>query len=316
MTRLGLIGIGTWGQRYSTTISKRSDCRIIAFAASSATSTGSIPGALRCATWREVLDLAISGDLDAVIAATTPANQAEIAAAAAMAGVPLLVEKPLGASPSDAEEVRRCFDRSARKAPIVVDYVHLFAPAYRGLKHLVETSEGGIASVIAIESEGSNRGPFRNWSPLLDYAPHDLAMCFDLLGLSAELRLVEATRSRSSSGGELFEARFQKGAATVVMRLGNGAVTKSRRFAVTVAGGRSIVYDDCLPHPTKLVDRGAAVAIDETLPLDAALTHFLVQQRLWAESGAPPFEGARWLELSVRVAEIIDTIERMVSDLH
>ena len=69
------------------------------------------------------------------------------------------------------------------------------------------------------------------------------------------------------------------------MTVGNGAETKARRFAVTLASGRTLVYDDCQPHPTKLVDEGAAVRVDETPPLDAALTHFLQQQRLWANQG-------------------------------
>ena len=169
MTRLGLIGLGSFGRRYQRTIAGRSDCRIDAFV--TRTGVASVPSASRCETWHALLDRVTRGDLDAVIAATTPSNQAEIAAAAATQGVPLLVEKPLGVIRSGAEMVRQCFDASVHKAPIVVDYVHLFAPAYRALKGLVDSASGGAASVSAIESNGSNQGalsqlvsPARLWS--------------------------------------------------------------------------------------------------------------------------------------------------------
>jgi predicted dehydrogenase len=305
MTRLGLIGLGAWGRRYERTIARRSDCRIDAFV--TRTGAASVPGASRCATWHDVLDRVTRGDLDAVIAATTPSNQAEIAAAAVAQGVPVLVEKPLGACRAAADKVRQCFDTSAHKAPIVVDYVHLFAPAYRALKGLVDLA-GGSTSVAAIVSNGSNRGPFRSWPPLLDYGPHDVALCLDLLGYNAEFRLAGVTPIRAGAEGELIEARFQLGAASILMTVGNGAETKVRRFAVTLATRRTLVYDDCQPHPTKLVDEGAAVRVDETAPLDATLTYFLLQQRLWAHEGPTGGEGARWLELSVRIAEILDAI--------
>src|SRR5262249_53697671 len=149
------------------------------------------PEAAHCVSWQALVAQAAAGELDGVVAATSPLHQAEVAAACAAQRVPLLVEKPLGLSRADVERVRSAFENAPRKAPLIVDYIHLWSPAFGKLQQLVYDA-GGPSDVVAIETAGFKRGPLRDFSSLYDYGSHDVAMALRLLGVDAEFRLRDA----------------------------------------------------------------------------------------------------------------------------
>jgi predicted dehydrogenase len=308
MKRLGLVGVGAWGRRVIDTIGARADCRVAAFARASARADLSIDGATACTDWRELVRRAEQGELDGVIAATTPPHQAEVARECATAGVALLVEKPLGFSASDVERISAAFERSPRKAPLVVDYIHLWAPAYGELKRRVEAC-GGRSRVAAISAEGCKLGPLRGWSSLYDYAPHELALSLDLLGVEAKFDLRSAKRLPGAAPQhELYDVRFELDGVPVHICVGNGAETRVRRFAVQRRDGAELVYDDTQPHASKLTDGGVPVAIDRGLPLDAVIGHFLHLIDAF-HAGRLATEAARaGLFLSARINAMLDAI--------
>ena len=174
--RLGLIGVGAWGRRYLETIARRQDCQVVAFARHTPGGGFSLAGAVPCESWRDLLGRAQDRALDGLVVATTPENQAEVAGAALAAGVPSLIEKPLGLSGAAAQDLCTALSRLPRKPPILINYVHLWAPSYRALRGLVREAQARGGKVTAIEAEGCSRGPFRGWSSLFDYGPHDLAL--------------------------------------------------------------------------------------------------------------------------------------------
>jgi predicted dehydrogenase len=110
-------------------------------------------------------------DLDAlVIAAPTTAHRA-IAMAALDKGLPLLVEKPLGASAAEAREIA---DRArAAGVPVQVGHVERFNPAVLELGRLL--GDGWLSTVYAIASRRA--GPFpariRDVGVTIDLATHD-----------------------------------------------------------------------------------------------------------------------------------------------
>jgi predicted dehydrogenase len=307
MIRLGLIGVGPWGQRYIERVRVRSDARIAALARGSSAAFEGISGVESCASWTALVRAAAEGALDGVIAATHPEHQAEVAIACAEAGVPLLVEKPLGLSAAAANAARRAFDGSARKAPLVVDYVHLWSLAFRCLQQQLERS-GGPAQIAAIESVGWNRGPFRTFSPIYDYGSHDIAMLLRLLGVGARLgRVVRDRVDTQDPRGELHQFHLELEGVPVELRLGNGASTKRRLLRVALRDGRDIIYDDTLAHPLKLMAAGKSIPVDERGPLDIVLDEFLQEIGLWRCGQAATIEH---LVLSERVNEIL---ERLIS---
>jgi predicted dehydrogenase len=305
--RLGLVGVGAWGRRYVDTISRRADCRIVAFARGSSGRDFALPGAIQHDSWQVLLERAQQGDLDGVIVAATPTLQADVGVAALSAGVPSLIEKPLGLSAGAVERVRDALRSAMRKPPIVVNHVHLWAPAYRQLQALVR--QGGVARVSSIESEGYSKGPFRGWSSLYDYGPHDIAMCLGLMGVDAPFVLEEVcARPPAEPQGTLLQARFKLGSAKSTIRVGNGGATKCRRFTATLSDGRTLVYDDLQPHPGKLLDSGRPVPVAPEMPLDQVLGDFLSQITLWMAGRFGGEQAAASLELSARVSSILDEI--------
>lgn len=308
MRRLGLIGVGAWGRRYIDTIRGRTDCCIAAFTRASARTEEGIEGATPIESWQMLVAAAAAGDLDGVIAATTPQHQAEVGLTCASLGVALLVEKPLGLSRADVERVRARHDQSEPKAPLLVDYIHLSAPAYAGLKQRV-ADVGGAGSIVGVSTEGYNSGPLRSWSSLYDYGPHDLSMTLGLLGTDASFSLRDARRMPASRAGcELFDVRFEMAGVPVHMRVGNDGATKARRFAVSMSGERDVVYDDTQPHPLKLVDGGEPVQVDEGSPLDAVVARFLEMIELWRAGQLSSEAAGASLALSARVNGILDEI--------
>jgi predicted dehydrogenase len=317
MKRLGLLGVGGWGKRYLETVARRSDCRIAAFARGSARQDVSVAGATACANWRDLVSLAAAGGLDAVIVATPPEVRVEIAEALVAARVPAVLEKPVALARAEVERLIARYVREAPGLPVLVDYVHLFAPAYRALaKRVREAAARGLVPV-RIDTVGGNRGPERGWSSLYDYGPHDLAMCLDLLGPTAPLALADARSTRASAeesdqepskAGEVFEASFRSGAVDVHIAVGNGFGEKQRRLTVTLPGPRTLVYDDVRPSPYTLLEDGAPVPVDATPPLDVLLGELIDLTDAWQRGAVEPAVAAAHLRLSLRVAESLDSI--------
>jgi predicted dehydrogenase len=307
--RLGLVGVGRWGRRYIETIGRRTDCRVVAIARRSRDEIDlPLPGVRRRQTWNDLVQDVTRGELDGVIVATEPRNQAEIAAACVAGGAPALLEKPLGLKAEEAEAVLRSARARGSNPPLMVDFIHLWAPAYRELKARVASDSKDAISHI--ESRGENRGPFRGWSAVHDYGAHDVAMCLDLLGRHAAFR-IDDTRWKKrvpGTGAGLLETDLALDGVAVSMRVGNEAEAKARRFTVTMRSGRTLVYDDLQPVERKLTDGGEPVEIDSVSPLDLVLTHFCGQIESWRRRELSTDAALEWLELSAAVSRILDAI--------
>jgi predicted dehydrogenase len=268
-----------------------------------------VPG-VRWQTWSDLVEDVTRGELDGVIVATEPRNQAEIAAACVASDAPALVEKPLGLNAEEAERVLRLASTRVSNPPLMVDFIHLWAPAYRELKARVTSNSADVISHI--ESQGENQGPFRGWSAVHDYGAHDVAMCLDLLGRRAEFRIDETRWKKRfpATGAGLLETNLALDGVAVNMRLGNEAEAKARRLVVSMRSGRRLVYDDLQPVGRKLTDDGVPVAIDSASPLDLVLTQFCGQIEAWRRRELSTDTALEWLELSAAVSRILDAIVR------
>lgn len=271
VVRLGLAGVGRWGQAYVRTIGTLDDARL-------ARTSGR--------DWRELID---PRQIDALIIATPPATHAEIALAAVRSGIPVLIEKPLALSAADARAVRD----AAKAAGVTawIGHTHLFSPAFRALKGLV-ARYGGVRE---IRGEAGNHGPYRtDVSVLWDWGPHDVAMCLDLMGCvpaSAACTVLERESERETVSIAL---SFPSGVpASIVV---SNAREKVRRFSVRCREA-TLVYDDLSPH--KLTVDGTPVAVGAELPLTVAVREFVA-----ALGGAEPDYAS--LELGVAVVETLE----------
>ena len=129
--RLGLVGAGRWGRNYLRTVARRDDAFVAAVASRNPDTARLIDARCRAYTdWQALLE----EKLDGVIIATTPATHLAIARRFGERGVAVLVEKPLCLDLGEAMAFRKAAEQY--RAPVLVDHLHLFSPAYRLLKQL------------------------------------------------------------------------------------------------------------------------------------------------------------------------------------
>lgn len=259
MVKLGLVGFGRWGQNYLGSVG---NVRIAELAAICKRDPSTVPASVRksvpvTTSLEQVLRKGARG----VIVATPPSSHREIACFFLERGVPVMLEKPVAETMEDAEAI---FEASEKhRAPVLVNHIHLFSPAFGKLRRIVEQW-----SPLALRSEAGADGPVRDYSALLDWGSHDVAMAMAVHGGSPDGAEIFKAETEL---GELYNVRLYFGDATADLNVGNGMASKARRFEAS-CGDRTAVYDDL--SEDKLVVDGVSVATYATPPLDEAVFMF------------------------------------------
>lgn len=148
--KLLLIGSGTWGSNFIKTCNELNISLTVG----------------NRDNWQELIE---SKEYQGVIIATPPNSHVDIAEYAFQHNLPCIIEKPLSLNLQDCERLYQY------NIPVIIDYIHLFSDNYQLIKQKIDPNK-----INKIISTGGNLGPFRNYSTLWDYAPHDLAMILDL----------------------------------------------------------------------------------------------------------------------------------------
>jgi predicted dehydrogenase len=130
---LGLIGLGRHGARYAKHLLEGvAGCHLAAVSRQDAKAGEQFAkehGVPYCADWRELL---AKPDVRALLVVTPPALNREICLAAAKAGKALLIEKPLGCTAREAEEMADA--AAAAGVPLMTAQTLRFTPVLRRLK--------------------------------------------------------------------------------------------------------------------------------------------------------------------------------------
>ena len=239
VVNVGLLGAGAWGQHFITAIDNHPDVRLAAVASrNSATPSLVDPACAVVGEWRELV--AMEG-IDGVIVATPPSTHAEIATAALEAGRPPLVEKPLAMDVAEAETLSLLSGELG--VPVLVDFIHLFNPAWPALKARLDD----IGDVLHLHGVAGRVGPFRvDTPPLWDWAPHDLALALDLAGELPEVVSARRTSAADTDDGygEVVDIRLDfPGGLRADLTVGNLLRERTRTVTVTGRDG-SLFYDD------------------------------------------------------------------------
>ena len=280
-------GLGTWGRNHVRTLSCFKNIKV-------ETATRQ--------NWKELISRKPSG----VIICTGPEQHVEIALEAVRHAVPVLIEKPVSLNLVAARQLNDAVTK-ANFSPVLVNNIHLFSPAYEKLVELVRLS----GPVTRIFSMGSNWGPFRDYSSLYDYGPHDISMCLYLLN---ETPRIYATSVRNIKlphpfwhGAKVitderpqlfgFGLGFKDCKARV--QVGNGSIKKFRYFEVRTQDD-TIIYDDTAAE--KLTLNGRAVMIVNTNPLESVLDRFIMSINGYRDDRFG-------MELNLKVMETLQTIE-------
>jgi len=205
--RFGVIGC-KWGLNYIRTITQHPEWEVAQVVRASGKA---LPEPFeRIPVSQDAGDL-ITGltPCDAIIIATPTATHYPLATLCIEKRIPVLIEKPLCFSPSEAARLIELADHNRITA--WVDHTHLYDQSYRTFKHHV-----GQSRILGINTRAGNRGPFRiDTTPSWDWLPHDIAMILDLVGLfPSEIQGELLERARLPEGiGEThrFTMRFTNG---------------------------------------------------------------------------------------------------------
>ena len=185
--RLGLIGLGTMGRNHLRLLSARDDARLVAVADPVAASVEAAASSSGAQAYAEPLAMLAEAELDAVVVASPTTTHHPLALAALERGIAVLVEKPLAATPDEADDLVTAAERGG--VPLQVGHVERFNPAVLELGRLLDT--GWLSTVYAITSRRA--GPFpdriRDVGVTMDLATHDV----DILSFVAAERPIRVT---------------------------------------------------------------------------------------------------------------------------
>jgi UDP-N-acetylglucosamine 3-dehydrogenase len=170
--RVGLIGLGAMGRNHLRLLGAREDAELVAI-------SDPLPEVLEAATattqakgYLDPQEMLASADLDAIVIASPTTTHLALGLAALGRGVVPLIEKPLAATPEEADELVRVSADTG--VPIQVGHVERFNPAVLELGRLLD--QGWLSTVYAITSRRA--GPFpariRDVGVTIDLATHDV----------------------------------------------------------------------------------------------------------------------------------------------
>jgi len=298
---LGLIGAGPWGRNYIKTIAGLDGVRLSRLASRNPESPALAGTGCRISEdWREML---AAGDLDGVIVATPAIVHAEITLAALDHDLPVLVEKPMTLSASEAEAVLSA--ARSKDAIVRVDHIHLYSAAWEALKREARA----LGPLSAISTVAGKWGPFNRDAPVLwEWGSHDVAMCLDLAGRPPgktaarviERRPVEQGPDRGEGVALALELDF--GGVTAKIAVSDLYQDANRLFTASFEGGE-LIYDDTTPEKLRLKttprDPGGTFKLGPGTPLERAVLGFCAAVR----KGIPDYDDAALGRDVVKVLE-------------
>lgn len=270
---LGLVGCGAWGWRYIPSALEVGNAKVGYVARVSERSMaderirGHLAGVVQPKDWRTLASCVVDG----VVVATPPESHEEICTYFLERGIPVMVEKPMALSVGAALAIKEAAKKSG--APLLVNNVHLFAPAYEVLRDKVHALSGKRFRVYA---RAGSSGPHRSYSALWDYGPHDVAMCLGLgLGNPTSVTCMRMPDEFGCVhvGAQRFDMTVGFGRHEANVQVWNGAPPKQRHFEV-ICDGTRLVYDELEPSGALLRCNNRPVTVSPEKPLTRAVRAF------------------------------------------
>ena len=242
--RVGLIGLGSMGRNHLRVLADLPDVRLVAV-------SDPEPGALETAAadsgaeaFADPMSMLSSSDLDAVIIAAPTTTHLPLALAAIEFGIAVLVEKPLAATPAEADRIVTAASASGAP-PVQVGHIERFNPAVLELERLLRS--GWLSTVYAITSRRA--GPFpariRDVGVTFDLATHDVDILCAIAGERPERVSAETAKRIHADREDLLFGLMSFPSGTVAM-LDVDWLTPAKRRQLTVVGEEGMFELDYL----------------------------------------------------------------------
>ena len=258
--RFGVIGWGYWGPKIARNLESLPHAMVTYVADTDARrlSTFGInqPWVQTTTHIEDIFD----SDVDAIVIATPVSTHFQLAREALLHGKHVLVEKPLTASVSEAEELVALAQEQQRV--LMVGHTFVYNSAVNELRKLVQGGE--LGKIYSIEAERVNLGLFRHdINVIWDLAPHDISILLYLLDKKPERIKVQAHANVQPHIEDVahLDLEFADGMNAHV-HVSWLHPCKIRRVTV-IGDARMVVYDDTNPaEMIKVYNKGADVHAD------------------------------------------------------
>lgn len=171
--KVAVVGVGALGRHHARILASLDDVELVAVADPNGVQARAIAEQHGCdwtTDFRELLDR-----VDAVSIAVPTFAHREVGAACLHAGLPVLIEKPLAATVSDARSLVELAER--KKLPLAVGHVERFNPTYQRVK-----AEAGRPRYIRTERVSPFAFRSTDIGVVHDLMIHDLDLVLDLTG--------------------------------------------------------------------------------------------------------------------------------------
>jgi predicted dehydrogenase len=322
--RVGVVGLGYWGPNLARNFDRLPDTELAWICDGSDQARDrwarEFPAA-HVAT--DVDELLADPDLEAVAVATPVPTHAELGARVLQAGKHCFVEKPLGQSVDEAQEVAE----AARAADRVLMVGHLleYHPGVEKLKELADSGE--LGDIRYVYSNRLNLGQLRaDENALWSLGAHDVSVVLRLAGEEPhECRAVGQSYMREGIEDVVFcYLRFPSGLAAH-LHLSWLDPHKERRLTV-VGSQRMATFDDMeIERKVTVYDKGFdedfssygeyiartgdvwSPRVSNEEPLRIECRHFAERVR----DGAPPRSG---VEAGMRVVRVLEALQQSLRE--
>jgi UDP-N-acetylglucosamine 3-dehydrogenase len=247
VTRLGLIGRGSWGRNIERTLLSFRDVSLVVV------ERGEPP----------------RRDLDGILVATPSETHADVALPYIEAGIATFIEKPMVTSVADAHRIQEAAIGS--RGAVFVGHIQRYNPAFLVLLELLPAI-GGIRYVLC---EDANSRPRINCSVLWDWLPHDLSMAHAIFGVDPIS--VQAWPLTASSTCQAAVSRSRYGEVSLISTVSWLSPIRSQRLTITAERG-TLIFDDKAKRKLVLYDLDGNTSYpgyDDELPLTRELRAFL-----------------------------------------
>src|SRR5437870_10554565 len=258
--RFGVIGWGYWGPKIARNLDSLPHAMVAMIADSDARRLTTLAVNQPWVRTTTHIEDMFRSDVDAIVIATPVSTHFQLAREALLHGKHVLVEKPLTANVTEAEELVALAHE--RQRILMVGHTFEYSPAVNELRKLVQS--GDLGRIYCIEAERVNLGLFRSdINVIWDLAPHDVSILLYLLGKKPEQVSVQAHAHLQSHIHDIahLDLEFADG-MNAHIHVSWLHPCKIRRVTV-IGDARMVVYDDTNPaEMIKIYNKGADVHAD------------------------------------------------------
>ena len=299
MLNIALVGIGKWGKNYYRILCELHQKKNINFKYISKNNHKKI-NSKKFSKDIVSLENLFKKKIDLIIISTPPQTHYEILKKSINHNIPVLVEKPLTLGLKQAENIRDLIVK--KKSIFFVNYQYLVSPYFIELKNLVNKKK-----IKSIYSEGHGIGPKRDYSVLWDWAPHDLSMIFNLLGMKENYEIYKVRKSFAKNNTSNWNIKMKIGKINIYISIGNNYKIKSRKLVILEKSGKKYVFNDKNLPKNKLKINNKIIPVKHSFPLENKVNQFIDFVKSEKENSKLNFM-LEDINLSLKIANCIELI--------